>query len=341
MAFAPGRTAVRPYTPTGQPVSYSLFSVPCISPLHAGSPDYSLFPIPCSLFSVPCVLPLPPRQRPARYRSTRRHEHAAPRPCYALVVSWSAGERYMRFPLLRTLGTGGALLLTCLTISAKDRRPPTAQIAVETGREACRAELDSVARGATNAKGSLLISDVEPGDHYLHVLCPGAPEAVYFLSAQAAQTTAIQVPRDNGTAASVRDPSVIAANKIELNQLVPKAVQLRAQGRLDEAAAAFRQALALDPENSDLHRELGITFLLGKEWKRARVEMIEAIRHDRNSADAHNGLGYALEKLGDLDGALQEYRTATHIEPDDPTYSTHYIDTLVKISARQEKKKEH
>ena len=227
----------------------------------------------------------------------------------------------MRFSLLKTLGTGGALLLTCLAISAKDRRPPTAQIAVETGRDGCRAELDSVARGATNAKGGLLITDVEPGDHYLHVLCPGAPEAVYFLSAQAAQTTAIQVAADNGAAASVRDPSVIAANKIELNQLVPKAVQSRADGRLDEAAAAFRQALALDPENSDLHRELGITFLLGKEWKRARVEMIEAIRHDRNNADAHNGLGYALEKLGDLDGALQEYRTATHLEPDDPTYS--------------------
>jgi len=84
---------------------------------------------------------------------------------------------------------------------------------------------------------------------------------------------------------------------------------------------------------------LGITFLLAKEWKRARVEMIEAIRHDQPDADAHNGLGYALEKLGDIDGAVKEYRTATHLEPDDPSYRTHYFDALVKIQARQEAKK--
>jgi Flp pilus assembly protein TadD len=67
--------------------------------------------------------------------------------------------------------------------------------------------------------------------------------------------------------------------------------------------------------------------------------MIEAIRHDQTDADAHNGLGYALEKLGDLDGAVKEYRAATHLDPSDATYRTHYFDALVKIAERQEKKK--
>jgi Flp pilus assembly protein TadD len=78
---------------------------------------------------------------------------------------------------------------------------------------------------------------------------------------------------------------------------------------------------------------------MAKEWKRARVEMLEAIRHDQADADAHNGLGYALEKLGDIDGATKEYRTATNLEPDDPTYREHYLDSLVKIQARQEANK--
>jgi Flp pilus assembly protein TadD len=124
-----------------------------------------------------------------------------------------------------------------------------------------------------------------------------------------------------------------------LRQLVQQALQLRAQARLDEAVAALRKAMKLDPANSDLHRELGITFLLAKEWKRARVEMIEAIRHDQGDADAHNGLGYALEKLGDIDDAVKEYRTAMNLEPDDPSYRTHYFDALVKIQARKEAKK--
>ena len=131
----------------------------------------------------------------------------------------------------------------------------------------------------------------------------------------------------------------MAEDKARLRRLVQQAVQLRAQARLDEAVAALRQAMTLDPENSDLHRELGITFLIAKELKRARVEMIEAIRHDQSDADAHNGLGYALEKLGDIDGAVGEYHAAMNLQPDDPTYRTHYYDALVKIQARKEAKK--
>jgi Flp pilus assembly protein TadD len=78
---------------------------------------------------------------------------------------------------------------------------------------------------------------------------------------------------------------------------------------------------------------------MAKEWKRARVEMTEAIRHDQTDADAHNGLGYAMEKLGDLDGALKEYRIATQLEPDDSSYRTHYFEALVKTQLRQEAKK--
>jgi len=98
-------------------------------------------------------------------------------------------------------------------------------------------------------------------------------------------------------------------------------------------------ALKLDSENADLHRELGITFLLGKDWKRARVEMLEAIRHDPTDADAYNGLGYALEKMGDLNEAVKQYRLATQLDPQDPTYRTHYFDILSKLAQEKAKKK--
>jgi tetratricopeptide (TPR) repeat protein len=223
--------------------------------------------------------------------------------------------------------------------SARERQAQTAKVVVQAGRAGCQVDLDADAARATDASGNLTITDVDPGDHYIHVRCPGKPEAAYFISPKANEEARILPAKDAPPSSEESDPATVAADKIQLRRLVQQAVQLRAQARLDEAVAALRQAMKLDPENSDLHREMGITFLLSKEWKRARVEMIEAIRHDQTDADAHNGLGYAMEKLGDLEGAVQEYRIATRLEPDDPSYRTHYYDALVKIQTRKETKK--
>jgi len=231
-----------------------------------------------------------------------------------------------------------ALGLTSGVTTARERQAQTAKVVVQTGQAGCQVDLDATTAGTTDAGGNLTIADVDPSDHYVHVRCPGKTEAAFFISPKAHEEARLG-PLPAAQPSAERDPAVAAEDKVQLRRLVQQAVQLRAQARLDEAVAALRQAMKLDPENSDLHRELGITFLLAKEWKRARVEMLEALRHDQTDADAHNGLGYALEKLGDIDGAVKEYRIATHLEPDDPTYRTHYFDALVKIQVRQETKK--
>jgi tetratricopeptide (TPR) repeat protein len=220
--------------------------------------------------------------------------------------------------------------------AAREQHSQTATVIVQAGGPGCRVDLDADAKGATDASGKLTIMDVDPGDHYVHVRCPGKPEAGFFISPKANEHARIGPMRDAPSSSGVSDPAVLAQANTQLRQLVQQAVQLRQQARLAEAVAALREAMKLDPENADLHRELGITFLLAKEWKRARVEMLEAIRHDQTDADAHNGLGYALEKLGDIDGAVKEYRIATNLEPDDASYRTHYFDALVKIQARKE-----
>lgn len=240
----------------------------------------------------------------------------------------------------KTLTWGITLTVTFFGVSAREHPPQSAQVTVHASRGGCQVELDNEAVGTTDANGNLLIADVEPGDHYVHVNCPEEAEVAYFVSPRPNENAQIQPSKEGAQAGSTAtEPSSAAENKIELQRLVQQAVQLRVHGRLDEAVAALRQAIKLDPENSDLHRELGITFLLAKEWKRARVEMIEAIRHDQADADAHNGLGYALEKLGDLDSAVKEYRAATNLDPSDSTYRTHYFAAMVKIAERQEKKK--
>ena len=219
----------------------------------------------------------------------------------------------------------------------KEENISSASVLVRVGQSGCTVDLDDIAAGTTSADGTLLISPLEPGDHYIHVDCAGSRERAFFVSPAAGQEVTVKPEMAiAGNDAAPVSPLEAAENRAKLNQSVRRAVRLRARGDLDQTVKLLREATRLDPENSDLHRELGITFLIGKDWPRARVEMLEAIRHDPQDADAHNGLGYALDKLGNLDGALKEYRIATHLDPDDSSYQQHYLDALGKVAARQD-----
>ena len=222
--------------------------------------------------------------------------------------------------------------LAATTVLASERETRPAQVTLRAGRPGCDVEVDGTAVGKTESRGDLTLPEVDPSDHYIHVRCPGEEDRSYFVSLLAGRSLEVRAEsRVKPTAESATPVEV----KIELRRLVQQSIQLRNQGHFDEAVKGLREAMKMDPVNSDLHRELGITFLLEKEWKRARVEMIEALRRQSDDADAHNGLGYALEKLGDLKAALKEFRTATQLDPDDQSYRQHYIEALVKLSGEQ------
>jgi hypothetical protein len=230
-------------------------------------------------------------------------------------------------------------ILVCVCafpLAAREKEVKSSQVTVQAGLAGCQVEIDSKVVGETNAQGNLITPGIEPGDHYVHVHCSDGKGWAHFISPKAGQNVVLHAFQKGSLPVGNTDASSdVAKSRVELRRLMQQALRSRAQGKIDEAVDYIRQALKLDPENSDLHRELGITFLLDKDWKRARVEMIEAIRHDRTDADAHNGLGYALEKLGDLDGAVKEYRMATRLEPDDPTYRTRYFDALAKLAGQK------
>jgi len=198
-------------------------------------------------------------------------------------------------------------------------------------------ELDSSPVGSTDARGELALNHVEPIDHYIQVRCPDAELRAYWVQPHVGQPLTLDVGEvDTGGAPS---PLEAAESRIELRHLVQQAVQKRAAGAFDEAIGDLHQAVKLDAANSDLHRELGITFLLEKDWKRARVEMLEALRLDPTDADAHNGLGYALDKTGQTAAALDEFGKAARLDPDDPSYRKHYLGALAKLEAEKTARK--
>jgi Tfp pilus assembly protein PilF len=124
---------------------------------------------------------------------------------------------------------------------------------------------------------------------------------------------------------------------------------LEAQGKLDQAALAYRQALVEAPNSYDGHNDLGI--LLGKQgltaealkqfqlaeaikpenaaahsnaawiltethqFPQAVEEFTQALRFDPANASTHNNLGVALLQLGDYEKAAEQFSAAIQIDP--------------------------
>jgi Flp pilus assembly protein TadD len=70
------------------------------------------------------------------------------------------------------------------------------------------------------------------------------------------------------------------------------------QGHLPAAEAAHRAALALAPEKSELHNNLGYNLLSQKQFEPAENEFRRAIDLDPKSQVAHNNLAVALARSG-------------------------------------------
>ncbi len=93
------------------------------------------------------------------------------------------------------------------------------------------------------------------------------------------------------------------------------AVVYRGLGRLDEAVAASRRALAADPHFAGAHNNLGYALLV-----QGQVE--EAVRHFQKALDldpvldvAHSNLGLALAMRREWDAALMHLRRAAQLNP--------------------------
>lgn len=202
----------------------------------------------------------------------------------------------------------------------------------------CSVDLDGTAEGKTGAQGTLVIEDVHASPHYVHVDCPGEAEAIIFVDPQPGEKVNAQSPAA-GSGAPGASALAAAENRTEVHQLLSQAVGLRADGHFPDAVRDLRRAVSLNPDNPNLHHELGTTFLMIGNWDSARVEMLETLRHDPNDADAHNALGFAYEKLGEIRPALDQYRIASRLDPSDDSYQRHYLEVLALLPSDQRQKK--
>ncbi len=113
-----------------------------------------------------------------------------------------------------------------------------------------------------------------------------------------------------------------------------------AERKLHNAERTFREALALDPEDANLHYVLaGVLDAQNKSELEIQHELREAIRCDPDFAEAHFALGARLHSQRKTLEAKQEYLVAVRC---DPTYpSPHYgLHALLLAEGRTEDAKE-
>ena len=111
---------------------------------------------------------------------------------------------------------------------------------------------------------------------------------------------------------------VIKANPYNRDTLVKIAtvIQTYFKENIDEAIECYNRLLEIEPENSQIYYELGHIYLDKNEKMNAANAFKLALKYDKNNAFIHNSLAYSLVQLGLVDEAIEHYKEAININPD-------------------------
>jgi tetratricopeptide (TPR) repeat protein len=90
----------------------------------------------------------------------------------------------------------------------------------------------------------------------------------------------------------------------------------RYMGRDKEAIDCIEKGLRIDPDNAEMHNNLGIILDKAGRIPEAISEFEEAVRLKPDMADAHNNFGIALNKVGRLPEATTQFEEAVRLKPD-------------------------
>jgi len=108
------------------------------------------------------------------------------------------------------------------------------------------------------------------------------------------------------------------------------------QGRYQEAANQFNEALRINPNYTEAHYNLGSAFLDQGRYQEATNQFNEALRINPNFAEAHNNLGNVFLNQGKYQGATNQYSEALRINPNYPEAHNNLGNVLLDQGRYQE-----
>lgn len=135
------------------------------------------------------------------------------------------------------------------------------------------------------------------------------------LPAQRVQTTNSQ--RGAAVRKTTRKAVVPALDKEKAHQLNLEAIEFQSTGKLEEAAAAYRKAISLNPASGASHNNLAVVLKDLNQLQEAEKEARIALKYKPGRADYHYNLGLILHLCEKLDEALAEFRAVLAKNPSD------------------------
>jgi tetratricopeptide (TPR) repeat protein len=109
-----------------------------------------------------------------------------------------------------------------------------------------------------------------------------------------------------------------AAPTVSAAQLKAEADSLKNQGKLEDAVAAYKKAIAADANNQDLYNDLGNTYFAMRRYGDAAQAFKDATARDANFAIGWYNLANALRKADRKAEAVDAYKKYMALQPNDP-----------------------
>jgi VWFA-related protein len=129
-------------------------------------------------------------------------------------------------------------------------------------------------------------------------------------------------------------PAATVSNADDPWEMLDRSISLVRENQPAESIALLREALRLDPEMAPARYHLAATLREAGDSDGAEAELREAVRRSPNPGPAHNFLGILLFKRGDLAGATAELRASAQLQPKDAAVHFNLAQALEKADTK-------
>lgn len=123
------------------------------------------------------------------------------------------------------------------------------------------------------------------------------------------------VPQATGTVSMLAHRSRATAVPEDADTHFRRGQRFEGETRIEEAEAAYRRALELDPDHADASLNLGALLCDAGRGAEAVDVYTEGLRHCPDLGSLHFNLAVALEDLGEREAALESYERCLALEP--------------------------